>query len=77
MRRAALPAGGRAVSVARHNTCALKRGAKDIMQINKNNSNNPNPISRFLHGLSKPEKPQGNGTLSRHDLQRIVAAMVG
>lgn len=41
------------------------------------NSKITDKFSRYIDTLSKREQPQSNGTLSRQDLQRIVAAMVG
>lgn len=34
-------------------------------------------VLRPLQGLSRPKQPQPSGTLSRQQLQRIVAEMLG
>jgi len=49
--------------------------SKDIMHLNThtNTANVFSPISNAL----KPKQPQNGGILSRQELQRIVAAMVG
>lgn len=45
------------------------------MHINTNNKKHYD-FTRFTNTL-KPEPPQGPGILSRQELQRVVAAMVG
>lgn len=34
-------------------------------------------VSRYIHGLSRPNPPKSGGTLSRQETRRIVAEMLG
>jgi len=65
---------GRVPGHQRNIVCAVFWRVKENMHLNTNT--NTAYVSRFSNTL-KPEQPQHQGILTRQELQRIVAAMVG
>jgi len=58
-----------------HSICAASTARhKEIMSFNTHIIES---VLRPLQGLSRPKQPQPSGTLSRQQLQRIVAEMLG